>query len=92
MESDAEGGDQDYSCKVHLESFQEYFGLPTDPKVAGVLKAIWGKAKWRDAQKEELKILLIHENCIFMEIPLLNLEIYKKKMILSHDSVIQPYN
>ena len=77
-ESNTERGYQYYSCKVLLESFHKYFGPPTDPKLAGVLKTIWGKAKSRDAEKEELKNMFIPENRAFMKIPLLNPKISKK--------------
>lgn len=77
-ESNTERGYQYYSCKVLLESFYKYFGSPTDPKLAGVLKTIWGKAKSRDAEKEELKNMFIPENRAFMKIPLLNPKINKK--------------
>ena len=43
-----------------------------------VLERILGKTKLGDSQKEELKNILIAENCTFMKTPLLNPEIYKK--------------
>ena len=55
-----------------LASVQEDFGPPIDTKLADVLERTWGKAK------EELKNMLIPENCSFMKTPLLNPEIYNK--------------
>ena len=79
MDSDVEvEGDQDNSYKDLLASVQEDFGPPIDTKLADVLERIWGKAKLGDSQKEELKNMLIPENCPFMKTPLLNPEIYNK--------------
>ena len=71
-------GDQDNSYKDLLASVQEDFGPPIDTKLADVLERIWGKAKLGDSQKEELKNMLIPENCPLMKTPLLNPEIYNK--------------
>ena len=79
MDSDVEvEGDQDNSYKDLLASVQEDFGPPIDTKLADVLERIWGKAKLGDSQKEELKNMLIPENCPSMKTPLLNPEIYNK--------------
>ena len=79
VDSDVEvEGDQDNSYKDLLASVQEDFGPPIDTKLADALERIWGKAKVGDSQKEELKNKLIPENCLFMNTPLLNLEIYNK--------------
>ena len=72
------GGDQDDLHKDLLASVQEDFGPPTETKLADVLEKIWGKAKFGDSQKEELKNTLIPENWPFMNISLLNPEIYNK--------------
>ena len=79
VDSDVEvEGDQDNSYKDLLASVQEDFGPTIDTKLADVLERIWGKAKLGDSQKEELKNMLIPENCPLMKTPLLNPEIYNK--------------
>ena len=78
VDSDVEvEGDQDNSYK-DLASLQEDSGQPIDTKLADVLVRIWGKTTLGDSQKEELKNMLIPENCPLMKTPLLNPEIYKK--------------
>ena len=69
------GGNQENSNKDLIASVQEYFGPPIETKLAGVLERIWGKAKSGDSQKEELKNMLIPENCPLKKISLLNPEI-----------------
>ena len=83
VDSDVEvEGDQDNSYKDLLASVQEDFGPPIDTKLADVLERIWGKAKLGDSQKEELKNMLIPENCPLMKTPLLNPERYNKVILL----------
>ena len=68
-DSDAEvdRGDQDNSCKNFLASVKEDFSPPIDTNLVDVLERIWGKAKLRDSQKNELKNLLIRWKCLLHE-------------------------
>ena len=83
VDSDVEvEGDQDNSYKDLLASLQEDSGQPIDTKLADILERIWGKTTLGDSQKEELKNMLIRENCPLMKTPLLNPERYNKVILL----------
>ena len=83
VDSDVEvEGDQDNSYKDLLASLQEDSGQPIDTKLADILERIWGKTTLGDSQKEELKNMLIPENCPLMKTPLLNPERYNKVILL----------
>ena len=85
MEEDLIDDVEDPILKDLMDSIDDDLGPDIDPKLATVLLNIWGKSKFSERQKKELKKIKVPGNAKFLTTPLLNPEIYN----ILYDSSIQ---